>query len=339
MELRRLLAVALSVCGCCGVARAERVTLRMAAVAPEGTTWAREMHAFAREVEAATKGEVRIKLYLGGIAGDERTSVDRVSRGQLDILTGSFLCQPLAPSLHVIRIVGLYRSRDEASYVLGRIKPMLDEEFRRSGFTDLGLSLFGGDVLFSRRPVRSMAELRALRWWVWNLDPVWKITAPALGVNIVATSLDALASTFQSGAVDGFIVFPTAALSFQWSSMATFFSPLEVSFLPACLVISNVALDPLPLDAQQALYDAGRKLALRTSLQSSSLEGSLVGGLFEKQGLKKTDVPVQFRAEFFATAKSARDQLGAQLVPPHVLAQVEEVLEEYRSRPRQTGQH
>src|SRR4030095_14718138 len=56
----------------------EPVTLRMASVAPDGAAWAREFKAFAREVAASTQGQVQIKWYLGGIAGDELRQHERV---------------------------------------------------------------------------------------------------------------------------------------------------------------------------------------------------------------------------------------------------------------------
>src|SRR6476659_6363188 len=67
-----------------GLARADEVVLRLASVAPSGTAWARELKAFARDVEAATNGAVRIKWYLGAITGDEAESIARIGRKQLD---------------------------------------------------------------------------------------------------------------------------------------------------------------------------------------------------------------------------------------------------------------
>src|SRR3954453_10187849 len=90
----------------CTAARsqAEPIKLRMAAIAPEGTAWARELHALARDIETHTNGAVSMKWYLGGIAGDELTAVDRVRRGQLDGVGGALFCTRLAPSLWVLRL-------------------------------------------------------------------------------------------------------------------------------------------------------------------------------------------------------------------------------------------
>src|SRR5262249_279368 len=113
-----------------------RWTLRMATPAPEGTAWAREIKAFSREVEAGPHGEVRMKWYLGGIGGDELEIGERIRRDQLDGAgAGGMLCERLAPSMRVLRLLGVFQSRAEAAYVMQRLQPSLEAEFAKSGFS------------------------------------------------------------------------------------------------------------------------------------------------------------------------------------------------------------
>ena len=65
--------------------------LRFGTLVPDGTAWARELKAFAREVEDVA--HQRIKFYWGGIAGDEREMIARIKRGQLDGAAGA-VCAP-----------------------------------------------------------------------------------------------------------------------------------------------------------------------------------------------------------------------------------------------------
>src|SRR5947209_8767502 len=112
-----------------GGASAEPVTLRFASLVPDGTAWARELHAFARDVETNSHGELRVKWYLGGIAGDENVVPERIKKGQLDGEAAGVSCASLAPSLRVLRVVGLIRRRAEAHAVIGRMRAALDAEF------------------------------------------------------------------------------------------------------------------------------------------------------------------------------------------------------------------
>jgi TRAP-type C4-dicarboxylate transport system substrate-binding protein len=317
------------------VAGAERVTFRLASVGPEGTMWARELRAFAREIETATHGEVHVKWYLGGIAGDDPTELKRVRQGQLDGVGGSTVCEMLAPSLAVLRVVGLFQNKEEVAYVLARLQPTLDEEFHKSGFHSLANSIFGSEVLFSRRPVRTMADFRGQRWWTWSawdVDRIWQTTMPALGVRAsVATSIEQLTGEIQRNAVDGFIAVPSVALAYQWSTLVPYYTELDTAVLPACLVVATSALDPLPLEQQQAIRAAGAKLRVRWNDTTNALDRSLLDGLFERQGLTRVPASAQLRNEFHAAARTAREALGERLVPRALLARVEKMLADYRT--------
>jgi TRAP-type C4-dicarboxylate transport system substrate-binding protein len=312
-------------------ARADQVVLRMAAIAPEGTAWARELRAFSRDVDDATHGSIRIKWYLGGIAGDDLTALSRVRHGQLDGLAGASFCEQLAPSLRVIRVIGLYRSRTEVIEVLQYLAPQLDEEFRKSGFVNLMDGLLGADVLFSRRPVLSMADFRSTRWWMWTLSPLYRATLPKLGARMVVLPIDRLAATYQNGEVDGFIMPASAALAFQLSTLATYLSPIDTAMLPACMVLTNGAMDPLSVDQQLAIRAAAAKFRIRFNELSAELDRSLLGRLFEKQGLKLSPVSQKFRYEFFEAARDIRDQLDESLVPRNLLARVLSFLADIRA--------
>jgi len=317
-----------------GGAGAEPRVLRMAAIAPEGTSWARELKAFARNVEADTAGELKLKWFLGGIAGDEMQAIARVGKGQLDGVAGAILCQSLAPSLKVTRVPGLFEDRDEPFYVIGRLRGVVDAEFRKSGFTSLGEGGFGSDVLFLRAPVHGLAELLATRLWVWSLDPLWQAQLSAMGGHPVALPLDQAARAYGDGRADGFISVPTAALAYQWSSLAHYYADLDAAFLIGCLVVSNSAFDSLPLPQQQALRSAGARFMGRFNDLGRSTDAALLGGLFEKQGLKRLPGAEALRQEFRAAARAASVRLSPELLPPGLRERVEGWLAEQRAARR-----
>jgi TRAP-type C4-dicarboxylate transport system substrate-binding protein len=280
-----------------------------------------------------------MKWYLGGIAGDELEAMDRVRRGQLDGIAGAIFCQRLAPSLRAARLPGLFASRDEAIYVLGRMKPMLDREFAKSGFVNLGASVFGVDVLFSQKPVHAMADLRGKSYWAWSLDPIWQTMVPELGAQLVTTSLDGLGPALARAQVDGFFVVPSAALGYQWSTQTKYFTDLEASVLPGCLVVANAAFDPLATEQRQALQAAAAKFVYHFNAVTRELDGQLVDGLFEKQGVIKVPASSALKSEFTSAARAARARLGEKLVPAALAASVDALIEEYRTTQRARDAH
>jgi hypothetical protein len=57
---------------------------------------------------------------------------------------------------------------------------------------------------------------------------------------------------------------------------------------------------------------------------------ALLNRLFAKQGLRRVPASESFRAEFFVTARNARETLGDKLVPTELLQRVLGLLADYR---------
>ena len=224
-------------------ALADPLRLRLATPAPEGSSYARELHSFSREVESSTNGHVDAKWYMGGIAGDELAQIDRMQRGQLDGAGLAIGCEKLAPSLRAIRVVGLVRSRDEASLVIRHLKPRIDQEMAHAGFVPLGLGTLGDVVAITRTPVRTLADLKKLRMWVWDKDEVQLKLLRAMGFQLVPLPLDAGGPAYDEGRIDGFFVVPSVALAFQWSARARYFLDFSLGEIAACFVMSQRSLD------------------------------------------------------------------------------------------------
>jgi TRAP-type transport system periplasmic protein len=314
------------------LAQADPITLRMATAVPEGTEWARVGKAFARDVEELTQGQVKVKWYLGGIAGNELQMLDRMKREQLDgVGSGGVLCQRLAPTIRVTRLVGLIHSRAEAELVITRLKPTLDEEFKKNGFVNLWEAGLGTSLIFSRKPVQSMDDLKQARLWTWDIDNVFSTGLRAMGVPIVASPLDDAAPAYDSGRSDGFITMPAAALAFQWSAQTRYLTHLPMGFLSACFIMPNRTFDALPVEHQQAIRQASAKFQARMEEVGRQQDDALVeGGLFKRQGLQLMAASQAFRDAFYAAAKAVRDRDTT--VTPQLKADVESWLIEYRRK-------
>ena len=287
-------------------ARADPVTLRMATIAPEGTAWARELAAFAREIDANTHGTVRVKIYYSSIAGDEFTVIDRIKRDQLDGAIGSESCMLLGPSMRVTRIVGMFQTRAESAYVLTRLKPILDAEFAKNGFVNLGQANLGPEILFTRMPVASVADLKRVRFWVWDLDDSLRRQATTLGLTIVPKPIEEAGRAYDRGVVDGFVAIPTAGLAFQWSTRARYLEDLRISYRSGCVFFASRSFEALPFDAREIIKSAAAKLRGRIEDVGEREDGALLGGLFARQGLKPFPVSDRFRSEFFELAQASR---------------------------------
>ena len=316
-------------------AYADPIVLRMATPAPDGTEWAREGRSQERDIEELTHGQVRIKWILGGVAGDELQMLERVKKEQIDgVVSGGMACQKLAPTMRALRLVGVFQNRDESAFVSGRLKDSLDAEFLKAGFINLGEVGVGPDVILSRQPVASMADLRKARLWVWDLDDLYRKSLDAMGVSIVARPLESAGADYEKGTLDGFLAVPTAALAFQWSAEARYYTDLRPSFLRGCYLLASRAYDQLSVEQQRAMRQSSARTIQRLEDIGRRQDEALLGGLFARQGMKKVPVSESFRAEFFQLAQQARDTLGDKLVPRALITRVLGLLADYRAMHR-----
>jgi TRAP-type C4-dicarboxylate transport system substrate-binding protein len=304
------------------------VLLKLASVAPENSAWAQALHSFGREVEASTHGQVRIKWYLGGIAGDDLQAGARIQNGQLDgVASGGMFCSQLSPTLRALRL--LSTEREQSAYATSRLKPVIDDEFQRHGFVNLAETGLGPDVLFTRQPARGLDDLKRGQYWVWDLDEDLRVMLTEMGIRVVPLPLEKARHAYDDAKIDGFVALPTAALAFQWSAQANYLSDLRVGFISGCLTIANRAFDPLPLETQRTLRNASGRLRMAFEAIGKSQDQALLDGLFARQGLKRLAVKEVAQSEFAAAARSARARLGPRLVPSKWFEGVRAVLEEH----------
>lgn len=305
--------------------------LRVATIVPEGTSWARELHAFEREVTHASDGHLEVKTFLGGIAGDEMQVAERIAREQLDgIASGGMQCQRVIPTMRALAVPGLFQSRDEAVHVLGMLREQMATEARSNGFELLGTSGLGPVVLFSRRPVRTLDELRALKAWVWDAD-LFVEGMRSMGLAVVPTPLADAQRSYDEGKLDGFWAVPTAALAFQWSAHARYLTELRSRYLTACLLISARAFDRLSYAEQQILRAAAARLDRRFESVQADWDAQLLGGLFQKQGLTVVPPSEALRSQFLSLAAKTRAQLDPKVFPTATIEKVITLLADYRA--------
>jgi TRAP-type C4-dicarboxylate transport system substrate-binding protein len=308
-----------------------RFTLRLATPAPEGTAWAREISAFARDVESTTSGAVKVKVVWGGIAGDDMQVAARVERGQLDgVMSGGMLCEEKAPTHRALRLIGVYRDYEETNWVAGQLRDSIEKESRDHGFVYLADVNIGAHSVFSRKPLRTLDEMRATKLWHWNLDEVSASMLKEMGFQLVELPLEKAGPAYQKGEHDGFMSIPGAMLAYQWAAHVHWVTDVRFTYLIACMMVANRAFDRLPAEHQQNVRLAAARFRARMNNMVVHEDAALLGGAFGKAGIKSVPVTSQLRAQVEEAAKAAREKLGEKLIPAALMRRVLELVAEYR---------
>ncbi len=239
-------------------------TIRIATLAPRGSAWERGYARWNRTLSQQTNGRVRLQIYAGGSAGDERTMVRKMRTNQIDAaaVTTTGLGM-IVRQVGVLSAPGVIETYPQLDAVRDELAPDLERMFEDEGFVLLGWGDAGAVRLFSKRRITTIADFRASRPWVWRDNPVFVEVLRSAGVTGVPLALPEVLSGLQTGRIDVVPSSALAAVALQWYTQVHFMSEQASGIVVGALVIRKDKLDELPPDAREALVQSARSNARR----------------------------------------------------------------------------
>ena len=229
-------------------------TIKLASPLPEGTEWDNSLRQMADEWSEITGGRVRVKIYPGGIAGDEADMVRKMRIGQIDAgVFSAFGLKMMVPETFVLTLPGLLKSDAEIDYVLEKFSLRFDEKFREAGFEMLSWSLSGWANIFSRVPVHTPAELQSVSLAVDNSETETSAAFKALGFNVVTINLNEIMVGLQSGLVGAVAAPPVLAGAYQWFALAPYMTDFNITPVLGGLVVSERTWQRIPAEYRDEL--------------------------------------------------------------------------------------
>jgi TRAP-type C4-dicarboxylate transport system substrate-binding protein len=324
------LLLALSVLLIAPAAQAAPIVVKLATVAPEGSIWHLMVKDMAERWKQASDGQVVVRIFAGGIAGDEGDVVRKIRIGQLQaagVTSGAF--HDIDPAAMALMIPMFYDSYAEMDYVRDRLAPELEARMAARGFVVLNWGDAGWVHFFAQRPVVRPGDLRARKLFVWAGNNVGLDLFRRAGMNAVPLAVTDVLPSLQAGLIDAFDTTPLAALAFQWFAKAPHMTDLQWAPLVGATVISRAAWERIPADLRPALLAAARDAAAARREEIRRLDREVVAEM-QKYGLRVVPVPADARAEWQASAEGVYPVLRGKLVPPEIFDAAVRLRDEYR---------
>lgn len=212
------------------------VVLRIATLAPEGSSWMRLFRALQKAVEGRTAGRVRFLFYTGGSMGDEKDVLRKMKLGQLS--GAAITTVGLSAIDGELRTVEVARSYEQLDRLRAALAPVMARRFQDKGYVLLGYGDVGPVRFFSNRPVRTLEDLRATRPWLWSEDPVSRALFEALELKGSAMGVPDVLPALGTHRIDAFFGSPLSTLALQWSPHVRYVTSLVVSQATGAVVLS-----------------------------------------------------------------------------------------------------
>jgi TRAP-type C4-dicarboxylate transport system substrate-binding protein len=304
--------------------------LKIASLAPKGSSWMKSFEKTNREIKKATGGEVALKIYGGGVMGDEGAMVRKMRTGQLDgaAVTNVGLGD-IAPSLLVLQLPLVFKNYRELDYVRDKMSPRLTKILNDKGFVLLHWGDVGFNYLFSNTPVKVPGDIKKTKMWVWDADPISKKVMEVAGVNGVMMGVPDVLPSLQTGVIDAFGNSPYGAVALQWHAKAKYVTNLKVAMVIGGLVLTKKAWNKLPEKHRKVVREIAAKNG-RALLKQIRRDNQQAIGTIKKSDIKLVQ-PKQIKA-WLALARKVEKDLTGSLFPASLVAEMKKHLKAYRSK-------
>jgi TRAP-type C4-dicarboxylate transport system substrate-binding protein len=305
------------------------LTLKIATLAPEGSPWVEALRQVAYEWEKASAGQVGLKIYAGGVAGEEPDMVRKLRIGQLQ---GAALTQLgmglLEPDILTVSVPFLVRNEGELDHLLAASRERYSELFAARGYVLAALPKAGWVHFFARQPVARPEDLRRLKLAVPG-DPLFVEVWRRLGFNAFSLSLNDLLAGLQSGMADACYSPLLAAASFQWFGAVRYMSAMPVAPVLGGVLLSQEAMAQVPADLRPALLEAFRELERRLNERMQDLEQQAMQAM-QRHGLQVVPVPPEAAAQWRQLGPGSEELVVGRAFSRGSYDWVRGILEDYR---------
>lgn len=307
-------------------------TLKIATIAPDGTSWMTLMRAGADAIAERSMGRVKVRFYPGGIMGNHKSVMRKIKVGQLHGgATSLGMLGDLYTGASIYALPFTFRSLDEVDYVRSKMDKVIEQGLYASGFVSFGLSEGGFAYLMSREPVTSIADLKRSKVWLPEGDQIDYAAFAEYGITPIPLPVTDVLTGLQTGLIDTISNSAVGAIALQWHSKVRYLTDTPLIYLTGTLLIERATFEGLePTDQTIVREEMGKvfsELNRVNRQDNASALAALVGQGIETVYPTEADV-----LEWRLGSARAMDQLSREgILSSELLSTLRRHLSDYRT--------
>ena len=274
---------------------------------------------FASEVEKATGGKIKIKVFANSTLGSEEKMLQSVQGNVLEFYMGS-----LAPfavrkkELQIFDFPFIFANDAEAAKVLdGPVGQKMLDNLEDTGVT--GLSWAGGafrNVANSKHPINKFEDMKGLKIRVMQ-SPVAIESFKAMGVNATPMAYAEVYTALEIKALDGLEHPPVDMFQNKIYEIQKHLAITNHVYTPVALVVSKKWFNGLPKDQQAAVKKA--VIIARDFQRAEEIrQAKDAVNMLKEKGMAVTVLPPQELDKMRAAVRPVIDKFSTSIGPDFV---------------------
>lgn len=302
--------------------------IRLGTLVPKGSSYYRQLQSMGESWKKSSNGAITLTIYPDGSMGGEAEMVRRIRQGQLQagLLTaiGLTLIEPGVSGLQNMPM--MYRDLEDVDYVGEKMRPMLEKRLEDKGFK----VLFWGDAgwvrFFTRSEMRTPADLKKQKLFVWSGDAEQFALMRDLEFRPVSLETNDILPGLKTGLIDAVPMPPFVALATQVDTAASHMLALNYAPLVGAAVVSKTVWDAVPettrIELMKAATAAGNEIQAASRKEADEAVAAMV-----KRGLKVHTPTASDEAAWRAILDKAYPRIRGKIVPEDIFDEVKRLIE------------
>ena len=308
------------------------LTIKVGSIAPDGSPWDRALKKIAAEWKAISGGTIEVKVYPGGIVGNEPDMIRKMRIGQLQAaIFTSMGMSYIAPEEFSISLPFLVQNDNELDYLMKKTTPTFEKLIEKKGFIVVVWAKAGWVNFFSVKPVVYPRDLKPLKLSVAENDAellqAWRV----MGYNAIPLATNDLMTALQNGMVEAFYAPPLVAASFQWFGIAKHMCSINIAPLIGGLTVTKKTWEEIPPAMRAKLVKSAKQTIDELYIETILLEKKAIETM-KKNGLIIHEVPPEVAKLWHKEASNGYDVYVGKTFSRELLEKLQNYLKEYRKK-------
>jgi TRAP-type C4-dicarboxylate transport system substrate-binding protein len=308
---------------------ADEVVLKMAIIVPEKSIWGQQFKASADEIREKTNGKVNLKIYYGGVQGDELNVIQKMRIGQLH---GSALMayglSKVCPDSLAFALPVIFRSSEEAIWVREKMNDYFQKQAREKGFEIMAWTNQGFTYCFSKDKVVDMASLRNAKPWALEKDDLCKAFFKAASISAIPLTIGDVNTALQTGLIRTVFAPSAGMIVMQWHTRVNHRLDTGLFYSFGAVVITKDQWDKISGERQELIRNIFQKhiVELNAGIEKQNIDALKV--LDEKLEVNKPSE--EALADFREVMVKVEEEMSGKDFSAEAMNLVKSHLERYR---------
>jgi TRAP-type C4-dicarboxylate transport system substrate-binding protein len=311
---------ALTVAVAVPLAAAGPVRIKLGTLAPENSPWTGALKSMGASWSKATENRVSLTVYAGTIPSESNA----IARMAVDGLQAATLMvaglAELDDAFNVFAIPFFFESDAELVHVQQKLTPVLQEKLAAKKLHLINWGNGGWVRMFSKNPVRTVAELKAAKLYTTEGDERFVRWYASNGFNAVPLAPGEIPKQLKlpTGAINAAPMPPVYAVALQVFRDAPYMLDLPVAPLVGATVMTDTAWQKIEPADREKILEVARQMEKQIGEQAPALDAKSIDEMKKTGALKPVALDVKDSATFRATVDKMTNSQRGVLVPPDV---------------------